>query len=150
MKKADRTIVKVGEYRGVEVTVEGIKQRQFAATVGAQRFFGPSWESLTKKLDEAIGFEPRDVVMEVQNGRKWEVATVRVVGKEKSHYGMRFIKADGEPIKGGSTYDVKARTLMEERRRLSDALDKVKGEYIQKIDDINEKLNPFLVRPDGE
>lgn len=142
---------KVGTYRDVDVMVEGGKSLQFVAMVAAQRFVGPSWESITKKLDDAIGFAPRDVVMEERDnsGRgEWIVSTVRIVGREKSQYGPRFIKADGEPIKGNSVYEPKAAKLLEEKRRLVAALEKVRNGYSEKIDAIHEQLNPLLVRPE--
>jgi len=143
-----KTIAVVGNYRGVEVRVEGFKNLLFVATIGTQKFSGPSWESITTKLDPAIGFEARDVILEIHNPEDRNnliIQTVRIVGREKSNYGFKFVTDKGEVLRNRTTYDPEARSLIEERRVLSDACSKMTTEYHDKIDAINEKLNPLIV-----
>jgi hypothetical protein len=113
----------------------------FTATIGKQRFNGPSWESLTAKLDPAIGFEARDVLM-FKNG----ITQVRIVGRAKTNmYGYRFVTDEGNQI-SESIYPLEARGRMEKMVELRKALDAAKALYGDQIDELWGELNPMAVR----
>jgi hypothetical protein len=137
---------KVGQYRGIDIfTYATEKNIVFFANVGKQRFTGPSFESLTKKLDPAIGFEARDVLHD--GGRHHGIQQVRIIGQEKSAYGMKFVREDGERG-AGSYYALEARPLLEELHRLNAEADALKDDYEAKRARLYEKLNELTVKAD--
>jgi hypothetical protein len=136
---------KVGQYRGVDIfTHTTEKNIVFVADIGRQRFHGPSFESLTKKLDPAIGFEARDVLIDL--GHRNGIEQVRIVGKEKGAYGMRFVREDGEHGGRGSYYALEARPLLEEMHHLNAEQEALTKEYDRKRAALHEKLNPLAMR----
>lgn len=140
-----KTRIRIGTHKDVEVYFEG---KQFTATMGAQRFAGPSWDSITDKITKAAGFIP--VMACYQDGKG--VKTVRLVGREKmfSSNSYKFVREDGETVRYESFYDAKAEPILRERMRLSAEMDRIKQEYLDKIGKCDEKLNPLRLKANAD
>lgn len=149
MTKTQSAAITVGEYRGVTVQLAGGKSKFFTASVGTQKFTGPSWESITGKLDQAIGFEARDVLRIGRDGKNGNIVEkLRIVGREKGGYGWKFITDKGDKI-SESVYPLEARPHLEKMVRVRKEAEEAKTRYGNQIDALWEILNPMTIKTDA-
>lgn len=85
-------------HRGVEITISD--NGRFNAVAAGRRLWGPSLESIKKKLDQALPFAPFTAIFSGRNG----VHEVRIVGVLEDRYGRKYSDEDGKTHHHTSLY----------------------------------------------
>lgn len=145
---------KWSSYRGVEIKISDSKSPLFLACVNGKHLFADSYDTLTKKIDAAVTFEPFDALRIVgKHIDKSGIQQIRITGVERGSRGLYYLYQDGECSRDldlwTTLYPLSARQQIQIYLALKDEAADVGEKYKEKIRKAEEKL-PKLLRADGE
>lgn len=152
--KKERHDIKVGPYRGVDValTKSGSGWR-FCARVNGTYYFGGSYDTLVKKLDEVLAFEPFKALLPQRISAECPtgLVEVEVIGIDKSGGAADYVirEANGAPksLRYQSLYPCEIRSEMEAYYAERAAYDKLHESRKAQFDGRFHALHQHRIKP---
>lgn len=138
---------KIMDYRGVPVYLSGFPNPRFSAAAGGHHHWGGSFDTLRKKLDAALKFEPFEALI---LGRKG-VEQIHIIGVDMED--EEWVLPEGGTTHGGTRikfyneiYPLTMRDQLESYTRACKAWDKVEEENKKARHSMRETLEAGRVK----